>query len=62
MRKLVTLILALVIAMGSLFIGYRCGMRHALEDSELWITEFSDPAEIHIHVDGEHYIHTAYIG
>ena len=62
MRKIIPGILALILIMGALFIGYECGKQHAIRDSEFWITEFSDPMEIHIHLDGEIYRHWADIG
>lgn len=62
MRKLLLMVGMLLLVMSALILGYECGKQHAIRDSEFWITEFSDPMEIHIHLDGERYVHYADIG
>lgn len=62
MRKMLIVAGMLLLIMSALMLGYECGKQHVLRDSEFWITEFSDPMEIHIHLDGEIYSHWADIG
>ena len=55
MRKIMTGILALIIAMGALYFGYECGMRHALCDAEI----SASGSTVTITIDGNMYEHVA---
>lgn len=55
MRKLVTLMLALIIAMGALYFGYNAGMRHVIEDAEIRVNDNI----VTIIIDGDVYEHVA---
>ena len=59
MRKLLMLTGILALMLGFMTLGYYCGIRHAICDAEMYITEFSDPLEIYIELDGNVYEHIA---
>ena len=62
MRK----ILIFAVAALSLFAAYRAGFNHAMNDSEYLLTSYEEDengkAELHIFIDGEHYINGLWIG
>ena len=62
MRKLLLISAILALMLGILVLGYKCGIRHAIEDCDMWILEMGDPVTIHIDLDGNWYEHTCYIG
>lgn len=57
MRKLLILSAILVLMLGILVLGYRCGIRHAMEDST--VSVFLDGV-VEIELDGNVYEHKAF--
>lgn len=57
MRKLLMLSGILVLMLGILVLGYRCGIRHAMEDST--VSVFLDGV-VEIELDGNIYEHKAF--
>ena len=55
MRKIMTGILALIIAMGALAFGYNAGMTHVLHDAEI----SASGSTVTITIDGNMYEHVA---
>ena len=65
MKRIVLIVLVLAIAAGSFLLGRSEGVRHAIEDSEIWTVECYDPLnpsdeeqEIFVDLDGQTYVHT----
>lgn len=63
MKKTITAAVLLLLAALLFLAGRASGIRHALEDSEIWTVEIYDPEnpaeqEIYIDLDGETYVHT----
>lgn len=64
------IIVAIIAIVASFVLGRIDGIRHAIEDSEMWIVEFDDPdveqqghdLRIWIDLDGQSYEHFAFIG
>lgn len=57
MRKLLMLSGILVLMLGILVLGYRCGIRHAMEDSQ--VSVYLDGVVI-LELDGVEYEHEAF--
>lgn len=63
MRKYLIMSGIIIAILGILILGYRCGIRHAIVDSEMFVTEFDDDVlEIFIELDGNVYTHDCYVG
>lgn len=65
MKRIAIVVLVLAIAVGSFLLGRSEGVRHAIEDSEIWTVECYDPLnppdedqEIFVELDGQTYVHT----
>ena len=69
MKKVVTIILALLLAAAAFLAGRNDGIRHAIEDSEIWTVDRYEPEDpeasawgeydqlIYIELDGDLYEH-----
>lgn len=59
-------ILAAILLTGAWTLGRRDGIRHAIADSEIWITDWTEhddyDFDINIDLDGQWYIHECYVG
>lgn len=46
--------------------GRREGIRHALDDAEYWVLDFDEHDgydwDLHIYLDGEHYVNGMFVG
>lgn len=75
MKKFFVCFLFVAVIVSSFAVGRSCGIRHALEDSEIFTVEYYDPNEpyknfredgtdqtIYILLDGEEYEHGMYQG
>ena len=70
MKKLITIGLCIATAAIAAFFAYRIGVKrgvqHAIEDSEYWVLDFDEHDDydwdLHICLDGEHYINGLFIG
>lgn len=70
MKKAVKLtaaaVLAALLLTGAWTLGRREGVRHAVEDSHLWILEWDEhedyDLDIHIEIDDNWYVHSCYVG
>lgn len=64
----VVILIAIAISSTLCYIrGYNVGFNHVLNDSEITVTSFDPPDAIHdlevnIEIDGDLYVHTAWIG
>lgn len=62
MRRLLTLSGILVLFMLGILLGWCGGIRHAMEDSEMFIVSYEEPVSVFIELDGNIYEHKCYIG
>lgn len=69
MKKIMLFVSVAALLVGAFLLGRFDGIRHAVEDSELWIVEFDDPdipgnydLRIWIDLDGQSFEHFGYIG
>ena len=70
MKKILFGIGAVVLGIAALFIAYRAGhkegMRHAIEDSTHWILDWDEHEDydydLYIHIDGDEYLTTLFVG
>ena len=70
MRKALKLtaaaVLAALLLTGAAALGHREGVRHAIEDSEVWVLEWDAgegcDLDVHIALDDNWYTHSCYIG
>ena len=66
MKLTAAAVLAALLLTGAWAAGRRAGVRHAIEDSHVWILDWSEhedyDLDINIELDDNWYIHSCYIG
>lgn len=59
MHKYILISGIIALILGFMCLGYQCGIQHVIRDSDMFITEYDDPLEIYIELDGNVYSHIA---
>ena len=66
MKRIILTGVAVVAVVLAFLMGRKLEVRHALEDSEMWVLSFDThdgyDYDINILLDGEWYVHSSYIG